>query len=162
MADKRVAYLVMEDMGTYVTDFHIANTAMRDLGWEVSTVPWRSSPDWNRYDAVYICTPWDYPQFADEFMCVLEAIDARNPRAIFLDKVFIEPSGLIAAETFTKRLKELNTPVFAAAYVLDMPMAAKKPLSGCSEGHRAIYCEFEKIHSIPEKPAKGIRFVTGM
>lgn len=43
-------------------------------GWEVSFVPWRSSTDWSRYDAVLIRTPWDYYHHPEEFLVVLETI----------------------------------------------------------------------------------------
>ena len=85
MSKKRVAYLVMEDMGDFVTDFHLSIGPMASLGWDVVSVPWRSRPDWNAFDAVYICTPWDYPQSADEFLRVLEVIDAS--RALLLNEL---------------------------------------------------------------------------
>jgi len=78
MADKTVAFLVMDDMGEFVTDFDLSIAPLAELGWHVETVPWRSKPDWSRFDAVYICTPWDYPQYADEFQRVLDAIDASD------------------------------------------------------------------------------------
>lgn len=71
---KSVAYLVMADMGDFVTDFHLSFGPMRDLGWSVETVDWHSPCDWQRFDAVYICTPWDYPDHADEFRAVLRKI----------------------------------------------------------------------------------------
>ncbi len=78
MADNTVAFLVMDDMGDFVTDFDLSIAPLAELGWQVETVPWRSGPDWSRFDAVYICTPWDYPQYADEFRRVLEAIEASD------------------------------------------------------------------------------------
>jgi glutathione synthase/RimK-type ligase-like ATP-grasp enzyme len=68
----------MQDAGDYVTDFHLSFAPMKALGWDVKTLAWRSSPDWNQYDAVYICTPWDYPQHVDEFREVLASIDASS------------------------------------------------------------------------------------
>ena len=76
MANKTVAFLVMDDMGDFVTDFDLSIGPLAEFGWQVETVPWRSAPDWSRFDAVYICTPWDYPQHADEFAQVLDAINA--------------------------------------------------------------------------------------
>jgi len=75
MTDKTIAFLVMEDMGDFVTDFHLAIEPLAALGWQVETVPWRGDADWDGYDMVYICTPWDYPQDEAEFMRVLETID---------------------------------------------------------------------------------------
>ena len=76
MKSKRVAYLTMADMGDFVSDFELSFEPMRSLGWEVVTVDWHSEPDWNEFDAVYICTPWDYPQHVVEFEAVLESIES--------------------------------------------------------------------------------------
>jgi len=73
---KRVAYLTMEDMGDFVTDFHLSVEPMAALGWQVATVPWRSSADWDGFDAVYICTPWDYPDYLPQFLDVLVSIES--------------------------------------------------------------------------------------
>ncbi len=75
---KRAAYLVMEDAGDFVTDYDLSIEPMAALGWQVETVAWRSAPDWNGFDAVYICTPWDYPEHLAEFLDVLGAIDASS------------------------------------------------------------------------------------
>ncbi|MGI9235706.1 MAG: ATP-grasp domain-containing protein [Woeseiaceae bacterium] len=73
---RRIAYLTMADMGDFVTDYHLSIAPMAALGWQVDEVPWRSDHDWNRFDAVYICTPWDYPEHSTQFLDVLQAIDA--------------------------------------------------------------------------------------
>ncbi len=78
MRKKKVAYLTMEDQGDYVTDYHLSFEPMASLGWDVEVVAWRSAPDWNNFDVVYVCMPWDYPDHVDEFIAALEAIDASN------------------------------------------------------------------------------------
>ncbi len=82
---KTVAFLTMADMGDFVTDFHLGIPPMEALGWRVETVDWRRTTDWDRYDAVYICTPWDYPEHLQQFMRVLESIDAS--RALLLNEL---------------------------------------------------------------------------
>jgi glutathione synthase/RimK-type ligase-like ATP-grasp enzyme len=74
----------MADAGDYVTDYHVSFEPMKALGWTVETVDWQSRPDWSRFDAVYICTPWDYPQHVDEFRAVLRTID-ESPAILFND-----------------------------------------------------------------------------
>lgn len=73
---KKVAFLTMEDMGDYVTDYHLSFTPLAELGWSVETAAWRSAVDWDDFDAVYICTPWDYPDYMTQFLEVLERIEA--------------------------------------------------------------------------------------
>ena len=80
---KRCAYLVMDDPGDYVTDYDVSFDAMAELGWQVECVPWRDSTiDWNAFDAVYICTPWDYPDDPNLFLQVLETIDTSRAELI--------------------------------------------------------------------------------
>lgn len=75
MTAKQVAYLTMADASEYVTDYQPSLDPMAALGWTVEEVEWRSSVDWNRFDAVYVCAPWDYTEHMDEFKTVLAAID---------------------------------------------------------------------------------------
>lgn len=80
---KRCAYLVMDDPGDYVTDYHLSFDAMAELGWQVACVPWRNpSHDWSQYDAVYICTPWDYPDDPSRFLETLTAIEASRAKLV--------------------------------------------------------------------------------
>jgi glutathione synthase/RimK-type ligase-like ATP-grasp enzyme len=79
----------MQDAGDFVTDFHFSFGPMKSLGWDVQTVAWRSAPDWNQFDAVYICTPWDYPQHVAEFKDVLESIEASSA-VLFNDLAIVQ------------------------------------------------------------------------
>lgn len=89
MRGKKVAYLTLQDESEFVTDYHLSFAPMRSLGWSVETVAWRSNPDWNRFDAVYLCAPWDYPQHSDEFRAVVERIDASSA-ILFNDKSIVD------------------------------------------------------------------------
>lgn len=81
---KKCAYLIMQDPGDYVTDYDLSFAAMATLGWQVETVCWRdASLDWNHFDAVYICTPWDYPQHLQQFLAVLQSIE--ESRAVLVN-----------------------------------------------------------------------------
>lgn len=79
MPELRAAFLTMRDPGDFVTDYELGIAPLEARGWAVDLVPWRDpAVDWNRWDAVYICTPWDYLDDPDLFMRVLEAIDASS------------------------------------------------------------------------------------
>jgi len=73
---RKIAYLTMVDAGDFVTDYHLSIKPMASLGWQVETIAWREKADWNEFDAVYICTPWDYPEYLAQFLEVLATIDA--------------------------------------------------------------------------------------
>ena len=69
----------MQNPGDYVTDYDLSYEAMAARGWDVHTVVWRDTGiDWNTYDAVYLCTAWDYPHHLDEFIAVLQNIEASS------------------------------------------------------------------------------------
>ncbi|MDX1518180.1 MAG: hypothetical protein R3288_15145, partial [Woeseiaceae bacterium] len=79
MPELRAAFLTMQDPGDFVTDYDLGIPPLNDLGWHVDLVPWRDpSTDWNAWDAVYICTPWDYLDDPALFVRVLETIDASS------------------------------------------------------------------------------------
>lgn len=69
----------MQDPGDFVMDYNLCFDAMAALGWSVEVVAWRDTHiDWDRFDAVYLCTAWDYPNYFDEFIAVLDRIEASS------------------------------------------------------------------------------------
>ena len=77
MTKKRCAFLTMDSTEGWSIDADLGIPPMRARGWQVHWVPWRSSSvEWSRFDAVYIGTPWDYPQDVLRFTGVLERIHA--------------------------------------------------------------------------------------
>ena len=75
--DKRsCAYLTMDDSAGWQIDADLGFVPLAALGWQIIAVPWRSSrTDWDQFDAVYIGTPWDYPEDSDKFLSLLKSID---------------------------------------------------------------------------------------
>ena len=60
-------------------DFDLSFEPMQALGWSIDTIPWRTvSVDWEQYDAVYICTPWDYLDDLDLFLNLLDDVDSSS------------------------------------------------------------------------------------
>ena len=79
MTDKRCAYLTMADTEGWSIDADLGFLAMEALGWHIDAIPWRAEAvDWDRFMAVYIGVPWDYPEDPQHFMSVLETIDRSN------------------------------------------------------------------------------------
>ena len=73
----------MREPGDFVTDYDVSFPAMEEFGWRVDTVVWDDPAiDWDGFDAVYICTPWDYPDKLDLFLGVLETIDRSSAHLI--------------------------------------------------------------------------------
>lgn len=75
--ERRCAFLTMEDTSGWSIDADLAIPSLNALGWDIDTVPWRATGiDWSQYDAVYIGTPWDYPEDPDGFLDLLARIEA--------------------------------------------------------------------------------------
>ena len=114
----------MQDPGEFVTDYDISFDAMAALGWQIDTVPWRDmSIDWDEYDAVYICTPWDYPEDAALFMRVLETIDASS--ALLLNPLSLVKWTL--AKTYLRDLEERGAAIVPSIWFDDID-ASQIPL----------------------------------
>ncbi len=79
---RRCAYLTMDDIGNFVIDSDLSFAPMADLGWAVEMVPWRRAVDWDDYDVVYICTPWDYQSDVAAFLDVLEAVERSSAQLV--------------------------------------------------------------------------------
>ena len=79
---RRCAYLTMDDISGFVSDADLSIEPMAELGWSVDMVPWRRAVDWNDYELVYICTPWDYQNDVDAFLEVLESIEHSSARLV--------------------------------------------------------------------------------
>jgi glutathione synthase/RimK-type ligase-like ATP-grasp enzyme len=70
----------MADPGDFVIDADLGVAPFEAIGWHVDVLPWRTERvDWRDYDAVYIGTPWDYPDNVGDFVDTLESIDASGP-----------------------------------------------------------------------------------
>jgi len=79
MSNKRCAYLTMSNLDGWSIDADLAFPAMIDRGWTVTPVRWRDDkPNWDEFDAVYIGTPWDYPEEPERFIRLLRSIDASS------------------------------------------------------------------------------------
>lgn len=74
---KPLAFLTMEDTSAFVTYDHLAKPPLAELGWTTVEVPWTwTNVDWNQFAAVVIRSPWDYHHRLNEFLAVIDAIEA--------------------------------------------------------------------------------------
>lgn len=83
----------MDSTAGWSIDADLGIAPLEIRGWMVDQVPWRSPDvDWNVYDAVYIGTPWDYPEDVNRFIAVLERID--RSRAVLVNDLALVHWGL--------------------------------------------------------------------
>jgi len=107
----------MSNPGDFITDYDASFDAMAALGWQAETVLWRdASINWDDYDAVYICTPWDYPQLADEFMRVLKTID--HSSAHLINELSLVQWSL--AKTYLRDLEEKGAVIVPSIWFDDI------------------------------------------
>ncbi len=78
-----------------------------------------------------------------DWATVIEVLDKRKPRAIFIDKIFSlpigknydEPISEEEAQSFTKRMKEIQTPIYVGSSVAQSPIKNRKTI----DPHRSEY-----------------------
>lgn len=69
----------MDSLEDFVSYDALVADCLESRGVQVDNVSWRSpTVKWDDYDMVIIRSPWDYQQAADEFITVLETIDASS------------------------------------------------------------------------------------
>jgi glutathione synthase/RimK-type ligase-like ATP-grasp enzyme len=93
-------------------------------------VLWRTDDvDWDRYDAVYIGTPWDYPEDPEYFMRMLEAID-RSSAVLVNDLALVQWT---MPKTYLRDLEEQGAPIVHSIWSDDI-------------GADQLYDTFDKLH----------------
>lgn len=103
MTLKRCAFLAMDSVEGWSIDADLGIAPLEALGWQVEQVPWRSgNARWDDVDAVYIGTPWDYPEDVDRFLAVLEQIDASRA-------VLVNPLALVRWNLPKTYLRDLES-----------------------------------------------------
>jgi len=145
---RRCAYLTMDDFGDFVSDADLSFAPMAELGWEAEMVLWRSPVDWNDYDLVYICTPWDYQNDVAGFFEVLDRIEASSAKLVnSLDLVHwnleknylrdLESRGAgIVPSIFCDAFDEQDIAGWFAAHGKDRIVV--KPLVGANSDHIVV------------------------
>jgi hypothetical protein len=117
MPGKRCAYLTMENSDGWSIDAHLGFPPMQALGWQIEAVPWRTSDgNWDQFDAVYIGTPWDYPEDPDQFLSVLESIDKSN--AILINDLELVRWSL--SKTYLRDLEAKGAAIVPSLWYDDM------------------------------------------
>lgn len=99
---RRCAFLTMDSAAGWSIDADLGIGPLEALGWQVEQVPWRSpGTRWERFDAVYIGTPWDYPEEVTRFLDVLERIDSST--------VLVNPLALVRWNVSKTYLRDLES-----------------------------------------------------
>ncbi len=75
----RIAFLTMDSLNGFVSYDALMSDCLAVREITVENVSWRNPrANWDDYEMVIIRSPWDYQHSVDEFMTVLENIDASS------------------------------------------------------------------------------------
>ena len=142
----------MAEPGDFVTDYELSYDAMADLGWRAEPVVWNDPGiDWDVFDAVYICTPWDYPQQVERFLDVLTTIDRSaavliNPLPLVhwnLEKNYLRDiearGGAVVPSLWCERFDAAEIPGWFAAH--DAERIVVKPAVGANAADTYVLTE---------------------
>ena len=146
---RRCAYLTMDDISDFVSDAPMSVPAMNELGWDVEFVSWRAPDvDWNAYDLVYICTPWDYQDDPVAFMGVLEKIEASDALLVNslrtvrwnLDKNYLRELEADGARIVPSLWRETwsDNAIADASAAFGTPTVVVKPQVGANADHTYV------------------------
>jgi glutathione synthase/RimK-type ligase-like ATP-grasp enzyme len=73
---RRIAFLTMDSLVGHISDDELACGPLRELGWEVETVPWRRpGVQWETFAAVVIRSTWDYHEDPEAFLALVAQIE---------------------------------------------------------------------------------------
>ncbi|TKB45725.1 ATP-grasp domain-containing protein [Thalassotalea mangrovi] len=78
---KHVAILSMANLDDFEVYDELLDEPFLNAGWQTHTVDWHDKNiNWSKFDVVLIRSPWDYQQYEQEFIDVLETIEASSAR----------------------------------------------------------------------------------
>ncbi|HRA86689.1 MAG TPA: hypothetical protein PK992_01425 [Planctomycetaceae bacterium] len=111
----RIAFLSMDSLEDFVSYDALVADRLKLKGFTVDDVSWRNqSARWSDYDMVIIRSPWDYQQAADEFLAVLETIEASTAR--LWNSIDVVRWNI--RKTYLRELSERNLQIVPTVFVL--------------------------------------------
>jgi hypothetical protein len=115
---KRCAFLTMDSTEGWSIDADLGIAPLEARNWTVDWIPWRTADvPWDRYDAVYIGVPWDYPADVQRFLSLLERID--RSRAVLVNDLSLVRWSL--AKTYLRDLEQRGADIVPSLWYDRMP-----------------------------------------
>lgn len=133
--ERRCAFLTMDSTEGWSIDADLGIPPLETRNWTVDWVPWRSpGVTWDRYDAVYMGVPWDYPQDLQGFLSKLEEID--RSRAVLVNDLSLVRWSL--AKTYLRDLERRGADIVPSLWYERMPRGELKAWFGRLDTQRLI------------------------
>ena len=115
---RRCAFLTMDSTEGWCIDADLGIAPLEARNWTVDWVRWRTAGvPWDRYDAVYIGVPWDYPEDVRGFLSLLERID--RSRAVLVNDLSLVRWTL--TKTYLRDLERRGTDIVPSLWYERMP-----------------------------------------
>ncbi|MDH3629335.1 MAG: hypothetical protein OEV00_02485 [Acidobacteriota bacterium] len=122
---RRCAFLTLSDPSDFFIDDEHAYAPLSALGWDVDAVPWdRADINWDMYDAVVIRSPWDYQNRPEDFVAVLERIEASDTH-LYND---VEIVLWNLQKTYLRELAEWGVPIVPTVWQDRLPAGGLREL----------------------------------
>jgi hypothetical protein len=113
--------LKYESLEGWSIDAELGFPPMQAMGWTIDALPWRSkNVDWGLFDAVYIGTPWDYPEDPGHFMQVLESIN-RSSAVLVNDMALVSWS---MSKTYLRDLEKMGVAIVPSTWLEQLEAGA--------------------------------------
>lgn len=118
---KQLAYLTMANTDGWSIDADLGFPPLQQRGWQINGMPWQTQGvDWNRYTAVYIGVPWDYPEDPERFLAVLGDVERSSA-------LLVNPLPLVhwsLAKTYLRDLEAGGAPIVPSLWFETMDLDA--------------------------------------
>ncbi|MBV1910815.1 MAG: hypothetical protein KUG78_16065 [Kangiellaceae bacterium] len=73
---KKCVLLTMDNLDEFDCYDSLLHKPLKELGWQAHDISWKDSViNWDEFDAVIIRSPWDYQEYCEEFLAVLDKIE---------------------------------------------------------------------------------------
>jgi hypothetical protein len=69
------AFLTIADRDGWFIDDELVHEPLRQLGWDITDIPWTDETDWGQWDLIVIRSTWDYQADVSRYLEVLTRID---------------------------------------------------------------------------------------
>lgn len=118
---RQCAYLSMDYPGEFEVYDHLTYPSMAKLGWQVTEVAWTdTNVDWNDFEVIVIRSPWDYQDHPQQFLEVLQRIDASD--AVLLNSLATVQWNI--SKSYLKTFASKGVPIVPTLWFMTFDLAA--------------------------------------
>ena len=131
----RIAFLSMDSLEGFVAYDVLVAECLKTRGFTVDDVSWhRPNVCWDDYDMVVVRSPWDYQQSANEFLRVLESIEAS--KADLWNSIDVIRWNI--QKTYLLKLHEQNLQIVPTQFVVSPTVAQLRQMFNVLQSEQIV------------------------